>query len=244
MKGKDGQDIYERQGSFVYNLGLKDFVISTREKIIQTYNLASQLNGGPAIKNDRDIINLYRSEQRDLWVAAYDQLRMIPDMTYFANHPVILDAVKERCGIKFPVLGSPIVVRGNMPNDEANNFPPHQDYSINLGSFNSITIWIPLQDVDEGLGPLDVIHGSHKEGLLDIASEGRYAKILKNRPHNSEYTSVNMKAGEALFFNQFLIHRSGVNESNKILFSLQLRFNDLDDEEYAKRKFFVIPRWN
>lgn len=238
------KDTYEKQGSFVYDLGLTDYIISTRKKITQTYDLASRLNGGPTISNDEDIINLYRSDQRDLWVAAYDQLRMIPEMNYFANHPVILDAVKERCGIKFPVLGAPIVVRANMPNDDGYKFPPHQDYPINMGSLNAITFWIPFQDVDGDIGPLDVIHGSHKEGPLDITSEGRSIKILKDSRDESEYAPVNMKVGEALIFSQFVIHRSGNNKSNQILFSLQLRYNDLDNEEYAKRNYFVIERYS
>jgi hypothetical protein len=233
------QDRFEKQGSFVYDLGLQDFIISTREKIIQVFNLASRFNGGPTIFNDEDIINLYRSDQRDLWVTAYDQLRLIPNMSYFANHPAIIKTLQERCGIKFPVLAGPISIRANMPNDESNKFPPHQDYPYNNGSLNSITLWMPFQDVEGDLGPLDVIHGSHKEGLMNTTSDGRMIKILKDHRDESEYASINMKVGEALIFNQFVIHRSGNNNSNRILFSLQLRYNDLDDAEFAKRRYFV-----
>jgi hypothetical protein len=51
-----------------------------------------------------------------------------------------------------------------------------------------------------------------------------------------------MKLGEALVFSQFMVHRSGENRSDNIRFSLQLRINDLDDDEWAKRKFFFPKR--
>ena len=50
---------------------------------------------------------------------------------------------------------------------------------------------------------------------------------------------LKMNAGEAVVMSQFLIHSSGENNSKKIRFSLDFRFNDLNDRMYALRKYYV-----
>ena len=48
-----------------------------------------------------------------------------------------------------------------------------------------------------------------------------------------------MKLGEAILFSTFSIHKSGINISDKIRFSLNIRFNDIDSEDYADRNFYI-----
>lgn len=100
-----------------------------------------------------------------------------------------------------------------------NIVPPHQDWSfVDESEFSSATVWIPLMDVNKNNGALGVIKGSH---------------LLFNTPRNSPspqsrslladhlftlfpYVEViEMKAGEALIFNNKLIHASPPNTSDK-----------------------------
>ena len=55
-----------------------------------------------------------------------------------------------------------------------------------------------------------------------------------------KFKKVKVKLGEALIFSEFLVHRSGVNRSKKIRFSLQLRVTDLLSKEYMKRHYPVV----
>ena len=48
-----------------------------------------------------------------------------------------------------------------------------------------------------------------------------------------------MKLGQAVVFSEFLVHASGYNVSNKIRFSVQLRFTDLLSKEYMLRGYPV-----
>ena len=49
--------------------------------------------------------------------------------------------------------------------------------------------------------------------------------------------SVEVKAGDALFFSSFLIHRSGDNVSDAIRWSCHFRYNDLSEKTYIKRGY-------
>lgn len=132
------------------------------------------------------------------------------------------------------MLGAKLVVRADMPDDEKWSFPPHQDYPFNRGSLNSITIWIPFQDTPDNIGPLNVVPASHNDG-----ERAENNSLLINPPTDNLYKSVPMKTGDLLVFSQFLIHKSGRNCSDKIRFSLQVRFNDLSQPEFIRRKFAV-----
>jgi len=94
--------------------------------------------------------------------------------------------------------------------------PIHQDWTVvDEPNFDSITIWIPLQVVNETNGAIQVINGSHRfhhalrspslhDPFKNVQSELR--KDLKLLP---------MKAGEAFIFSQALLHASPANHSNE-----------------------------
>jgi len=94
--------------------------------------------------------------------------------------------------------------------------PIHQDWTVvDEPNFDSITIWIPLQDVNETNGAIQVIDGSHRfhnalrspslqDPFKNVQSELR--KDLKLLP---------MKAGEAFIFSQALLHASPANLSTE-----------------------------
>jgi len=86
----------------------------------------------------------------------------------------------------------------------------HADESIHL----CVNIWIPLVDVDDGNGSLQILPKSHTlpphiRGIgLPFAYEHLTALIAPQM-----YT-LKMKAGEALFFNPQLIHGSEINKTD------------------------------
>jgi len=51
-------------------------------------------------------------------------------------------------------------------NDLKHDFPAHQDFVYNHGSLNSVTVWIPLQDVSIEMGALEIIS---KKMLTDVS---------------------------------------------------------------------------
>lgn len=225
-------------GYFIFDLKDAQILTSIRAKCVEIFNTISAFHGYGAIRNDEDIIKLYRSASRPLWVAAYDQLRYLPEIGTLLNHPEIMAMVKT-AGIKFPVWTLAPMMRVDMPDDDKFNFQTHQDFPYNYSSYNSITCWIPLQDADETSGALWVVPGSHKLGVLP--TENDLVKDYSPSKHG-EFVQVPMSFGKILTFSQQLIHKSGSNYAKSVRFSLQIRYSDLKSEEYMRRKYYVHRR--
>ena len=62
--------------------------------------------------------------------------------------------------------------------------------------------------------------------------------IIKKK-NSFRLEDVELKLGQALIFSEFLVHTSGSNISDKIRFSVQLRFTDLSKKEYMLRGYPV-----
>ena len=122
------------------------------------------------------------------------------------------------------------MIRMDAPGDKRNIAGWHQEISYLRN--NGLVIWIPLSDITPDLGPLQVCPKSHHEGELKVVQN-------KNLPDDASTVSVDevepeyiakysimdveIKKGDVLFFDTELFHRSGVNTSNRMRFSCQVR---------------------
>jgi hypothetical protein len=113
--------------------------------------------------------------------------------------------------------------------------PPHQDWRSMQGSLNALVVWVPLMDIDQRLGALQVVPGSHRLGLLPSEPDPWYRRVKDAEQFT--YLSVEVKAGDALFFSAFLLHRSGDNITNSIRWSCHFRYNDLSEQTFIDRKY-------
>jgi phytanoyl-CoA hydroxylase len=113
--------------------------------------------------------------------------------------------------------------------------PPHQDWRSMQGSLNAMVVWVPLIDIGKELGALEIIPGSHLLGLLDSVEDDWYRTIEGTT--DDQYLSVEVEAGDALFFSAFLLHRSGDNITDSIRWSCHFRYNDLDEPTFIERKY-------
>lgn len=94
--------------------------------------------------------------------------------------------------------------------------PIHQDWTVvDEPNFDSITIWIPLQDVNEKNGAIQVIDGSHRfsSALRSPSLEDPFKNIQAEL--RKDLKLLPMKAGEAFIFSQALLHASPPNLSNE-----------------------------
>jgi phytanoyl-CoA hydroxylase len=113
--------------------------------------------------------------------------------------------------------------------------PPHQDWRSMQGSLNAMVIWVPLADVPQKLGALEIIPGSHVWGLQDSREDEWYRRI--EGLSDEQYQSVEIAAGDVLFFSAFLVHRSGNNVTDSIRWSCHFRYNDLEESTFVYRKY-------
>ena len=122
-------------------------------------------------------------------------------------------------------------LRGNtMP------FGWHQDNGYgHLDPYNTITTLTALDDTDEGNGCLWVIPGSHRQGQIEVTltpEQKAAGKEIVVPADDSLAIPRPMKAGEALVFTCWTLHKSDGNHSTtrdrRILF---LRYADADAVE-------------
>lgn len=115
--------------------------------------------------------------------------------------------------------------------------PPHQDWRSMQGSLNSVVLWITLTDLPMPLGPVDFIPGSHKWGLLETEEDSWFRHIDDERLTEDKWTTSELKAGDAVLFSQFLVHRSGNNVTDNIRWSMQMRYNDALEKTFMERLY-------
>lgn len=101
---------------------------------------------------------------------------------------------------------------------------PHQDGAYFESSADIVTFWIPLQDVNPNNSCLFYLPGSHKLGLLEHQTCGTTVRTRTGRTGLSleykkepieKYQPVPMKVGDALVHDQYALHYSSTNNTDK-----------------------------
>jgi ectoine hydroxylase-related dioxygenase (phytanoyl-CoA dioxygenase family) len=93
--------------------------------------------------------------------------------------------------------------------------PCHPDWTfVDEGRFRSVTVWCALDDIDEGLGSLGVVPGSHREvdfvRPLNVRSYERYDAIAAR---HDDAVPLRLRAGEAVVMDSRALHASPPNRS-------------------------------
>ena len=83
--------------------------------------------------------------------------------------------------------------------------------------FISITMWIPLQDVDARNGNMQVVPGSHRFFDQRVRSQNYPPpyEAIKDYITENHMVDLPMKAGEAWIFNHRLLHCSPINRTDQ-----------------------------
>ncbi|MBM3261862.1 MAG: phytanoyl-CoA dioxygenase family protein [candidate division Zixibacteria bacterium] len=146
----------------------------------------------------------------------------------FGMLPQILDIAESLVGPELQFNGD-YWIRTKLPGDSVTTFPWHQDsgYYGDPTPFHILSLWIPLVDVDEENGCMQVIPGSHRWGLLPVGrdDEGHHVP-LEELEKRGEVVTLPMKAGEIFAFHNLTIHRSLMNRTDGIRWSIDLRYSE------------------
>ena len=152
----------------------------------------------------------------------------------------ILELLNE-ISIKTPVISTRPVLYFNHPNlakkKVYHTVDAHQDWRSMQGSLNAVVIWIPLISINKDLGALEILPGSHLDGLRTDHIENGFGMVKLSYEECEKLIQVEVEAGDILLFSSFLIHQSGNNITDKPRWSCHFRYNDLDDETFINRKY-------
>ena len=124
--------------------------------------------------------------------------------------------------------------------------PPHQDWSFVENEIDhcSVTCWIPLQDVTMDNGCMGVIKGSNNffESHRPSPSPQVETPLKKHMFTIFPFLElIEMKAGEALIFNNKTIHASPPNITNETRLAVGLGFTQ---KEAEIRHYYLKPGTN
>jgi phytanoyl-CoA hydroxylase len=111
-------------------------------------------------------------------------------------------------------------------NEQRSDIPFHQDNGYGqLDPPLDLTVWVALVDTDERNGCLWIVPGSHRAGLLDHG-QAQLNPLLRETNVEASAVALPMRAGEAVAFGGFTLHRSGPNHSEAARPGLFVRYCD------------------
>lgn len=131
---------------------------------------------------------------------------------YSYTGTVFLDALEKHFK-DYKILGGTYL---NKSSDDVGKVGVHQDWTIvDESKYSSLTIWVPVQDVDGTNGAMRVVPGSHlffdyhRSDNIPYAYRGNEQMLWDNM------VTVQMRAGQAFVLNHAVIHASDINTSGK-----------------------------
>jgi len=196
-----------------------------------------------------NIISLFKTDFASFHGAA-KLANHIPSLHLLSLRHSLIEILKV-LSIQSPVIcarplmwfHSPLVSK----TERYHRLPAHQEWSNMQGSLNGIVAWSPLLEIDHDMGQLQVIPGSHLQGLLPF-----HAQIEKDYPFaiepdyydENDFKSIDVNPGDLLLFSAFLIHRSGENVSDKIRWTINFRYNDMAESSFIQRNYLNPFQFN
>lgn len=149
------------------------------------------------------------------------------------THPAILDRVSQ-------ILGENILLWQSNLFDKspgADEIPWHQDrLFLELKDGINVSAWIALDDVDATNGCVEVIPGSHHQEIPLAKNASSYGSSSTafgrmadpEQIDHSAAVNIELRAGEFMLFDEYLLHRSKANLSNRQRLGLALRYTTPD----------------
>ena len=113
--------------------------------------------------------------------------------------------------------------------------PWHQDGGVVTADADDseiLTVWIPVWDADEEAGCMQLVPRSHIEGLCQHCPGGTATspsglQIPEEFFRIEDATPMPMRRGSALFMHRLTCHASLPNRSDRVRWSLDLRYNPI-----------------
>jgi hypothetical protein len=145
----------------------------------------------------------------------------------FVAHPTFDGLVKRAFG-EAPTWVPIVVHRVSHPIDPASAPEDtfngrHQDGFYNNG-INFVTCWVPLMDIDEEVGGLVVVPGSHKGPYLHDPENPPVYSIPRDAIPDEAWRRGDYHAGDVLIFHNRIAHAGLPNVSDRYRLSIDLRF--------------------
>ena len=192
--------------------GLRDRIDALMLGHIKTEGITFELDGDGNYYADRPGRTVGPSKQT-LAYRRIDELHHDPLFLTYMQHPVFHQITQHYIGEDVSIFRSMFM---NKPANKGTVLPWHQDVGAGWGiDTNPITtVWTALDDATVETGCMQIVPGSHKLGILN---KGHYTSEEDQAIHCTDEKVINFEAeaGEAILIHNWLLHRSGVNKTDR-----------------------------
>lgn len=117
----------------------------------------------------------------------------------------IMAHFSESLGIREPMFQTSPVLHAMGFDESFDGTAAHQDWPALQSSLNTVVAWVPLHTVGLDNYPLEVVPGSHLNGLLPAKPGAHYSEVDTT---GMEFVPVEVPEGGVLFMSVFLVHRT------------------------------------
>jgi len=142
-----------------------------------------------------------------------DELHQDDLFLAYMQHPVCRQIPRQYIGEDVSVFRSMFM---NKPANSGTVLPWHQDVGVGWGLDRNptTTVWTALDDATTATGCMQIVPGSHRLGVLN---EGHYTLEEDQAFHctDDKVMDFEVEAGEAILIHNWLLHRSGVNGTDR-----------------------------
>jgi len=223
------------QDGYLYlpRLLVPERLLALREKILEVLAEHGWVAGGEWLLDGFAIGPALHEDHKD-FIAAYDAVQRIEELHALAHDDALLGVMRQVLGpTAFP---HPLkIARLAFPAHYEVTTPPHQDYPNNQGTTNLTASWIPLGDCPKLLGPLAVLRGSHRFGVLPLEPHpgpgNRKSRIPRELLETLRWVTTDFALGDVLLFHSLTVHAALHNASESYLrLSVDFRYQQEGEE--------------
>ncbi len=186
-------------------------LLTVRRGILEICARHGWLKPGTVVEDGIAAPGVAYREGEPQYMAAYDEIQRLESFHTLAHQPPLLDALRNLFGEE--VLVHPRnIARVMFPQNNLHTTGAHQDFVHIQGTEETWTSWFPLGHCPRELGGLEVLAGSHREGVLPVRSAYGAGGLGVATDHlDLEWVGEDFACGDVLVFKSLCVHRATDN---------------------------------
>ena len=184
-------------------------------------------------------------KNKSLFGEIYDKINLSAELRAIFYQDKFMKMFKSVLNSKQIYLNG-FMCRFDFPKDKRNSLNWHQDSAYYLQTypkFRAGVCWVPVTKNSFHNGTLQFYHPDKRKFVKGKFSSGdkfttsQYI-ITPSKSKLNNVKNLNQKFGDASFLDMNLVHRSGINNSNKVRITIACRFHCMKNMNIGKEIFF------
>ncbi len=166
-------------------------------------------------------------ETDPVWDAVYPAIQSLESLHGFFHQPRLQQLMQQV--VNDEVFVYPMkMARISTPRKLGYETPPHQDAHSHQAPDTMAGIWIALHDIDQELGRLKLLPGSHQAGVRRVLeAQGVGGVQCEIFPEETTWHTADFGRGDVVIFHACTVHKAEPNRSdNGVRLSVDTRFSD------------------